>query len=263
MPADTAVRPDTKTLLKATRWSLQYLLDPKRGANRQLPTEGELAAEFPGSNLTTGDIENWLYNEFGSTSLEAIAANQQKLTETIQKIERFENQTTIKEAVVPKITPASRPAPTKATRGKVGALGVLAELESIEPILRKHQQEVAPKLSQSLQSKIEAILPKVTKGLDRNQIATIAQEIATETARESLENVAKIQDLSQINQVLADSLTQSIIAHPQITEVKTSEGKLYEQVFNQTQDIAQANQPDLEKAAVLGEIGRASCRERV
>src|SRR3990167_4485688 len=128
MPADTAVRPDTKTLLKATRWSLQYLLDPKRGFLRKLPTDGELQAEFPDSNLTTRDIENWLYNESGSTSLEAIAANQQKLTETIQKIERFESQTTTAEAVVPKISPASQPTPPKTTKGKWGALGVLAEV---------------------------------------------------------------------------------------------------------------------------------------
>src|SRR3989338_8568509 len=127
MPADTAVRPDTKTLLKAARWSLQYLIDPKRGALRKLPTEVELLAQFPDSNLTTGDIENWLYNEFGSTDLEAIAANQQKLTETIQKIEKFESQTTTAEAVVPKIAP-SGPEVLRAggpqSRPKVSALGV-------------------------------------------------------------------------------------------------------------------------------------------
>jgi len=262
MPADAAVRPDTKTLLKAARWSLQYLIDPKRGALRKLPTEGELLAQFPDSNLTTGDIENWLYNEFGSTSLEAIAANQQKLTETIQKIERFESQATINEAAVPKITP-SGPEALRAgghaltPKPKVSALGVLAELESIEPILAKHRLEATPKLEESLQQKVEAILPKIgARGLDKNQIPQIAKEIAQETARETLENVAKIQDVSQINQVLADSLTQSIIAHPQIAEVKTSEGKLYEQVFNQTQDIVQANHADLEKAAVLGAISQ-------
>src|SRR3972149_4254839 len=183
MPADTATKSDlvtkvdTKTLLKAARWSLAYLLDPKRGANRRLPTDQELQGLFPDSNLTTPDIENWLYNEFGSTNLEAIAQNQQKVAETIQKIERFESQATTAEVVVPKITPVSRPAPPKTTRGKVGALGVLAELETIEPILKKHRQEAAPKISQSLQSKVEAILPKVTKGLEKDQVLQIAREI--------------------------------------------------------------------------------------
>src|SRR3972149_7531943 len=218
----------------------------------------ELVADWEKSNgpgIQEGKLQPQFQEFLYGNPQKKIPSLEEKTIELFRQ--RFpESQTTINEAVVPKIAPASRSAPLKTTRGKVSALGVLAELESIEPILRKHQQEVAPKLSQSLQSKIEAILPKVTKGLDRNQIATIAQEIATETARESLENVAKIQDLSQINQVLADSLTQSIIAHPQITEVKTSEGKLYEQVFNQTQDIAQANQPDLEKTAVLGAISQ-------
>ena len=219
----------------------------------------ELVADWEKSNgpgIQEGKLQPQFQEFLYGNPQKKIPSLEEKTIELFRQ--RFpESQTTINEAVVPKIAPASRSAPLKTTRGKVSALGVLAELESIEPILRKHQQEVAPKLSQSLQQKVEEILPKIgARGLDKNQIPTIAQEIAAETARETLENVAKIQDISQINQVLADSLTQSIIAHPQIAEVKTSEGKLYEQVSNQTQDIAQANQPDLEKTAVLGAISQ-------
>jgi len=148
--------------------------------------------------------------------------------------------------------------PPRKTRGYVSAQGVSAEIETIEPILRKHQQEAALKISQSLQQKVEAILPKVTKNLEKDQIPQVAQEIATETVRETLENLAKIQDLSQVNQVIADSLTQSIIAHPQIPQIKITQEELYAQSFEQTKDTVQANSQNLEKAAVLGSIAQVA-----
>src|SRR3990167_6481712 len=180
----------------------------------------ELVADWEKSNgpgIQEGKLQPQFQEFLYGNPQKKIPSLEEKTIELFRQ--RFpESQTTINEAVVPKIAPASRSAPLKTTRGKVSALGVLAELESIEPILRKHQQEVAPKLSQSLQQKVEEILPKIgARGLDKNQIPTIAQEIAAETARETLENVAKIQDISQINQFISDQVEQTVETQAPLT----------------------------------------------
>src|SRR3972149_10229005 len=238
MPAEAAEQIDAATLKGAVAWSLKYLLDPKRGAGK-LPTIGEIRQQFP-QIISIDQIENWIRNLAGKANIEEVLKDSKKVTEVLTRL--TEESQTAKEpaARVPYSRPVTPP-PAK----KVSALGVLAELEGIEPILKKHRQEAAGKISQSLQSKIEAMLPKIVgKSLEKEQIGQVAQEIATETARETLENVARIQDLSQVNQVFADSLTQSIITHPQIPEIKTTQEELYAQSSAQT-DIVQANLPDL------------------
>ena len=251
MPAEAAEQIDAATLKGAVAWSLKYLLDPKRGAGK-LPTIGEIRQQFP-QIISIDQIENWIRNLAGKADIEEVFKDSQKVTEVLESL--AEESQTAKESTarVSYSRPATRPV-TPSSEKKVSALGVLAELEGIEPILKQHRQEAAGKISQSLQSKIEAMLPKIVgKSLEKEQIGQVAQEIAAETARETLENVARIQDLSQVNQVFADSLTQSIITHPQIPEIKTTQEELYAQSSAQT-DIVQANLPDLEKEAVLGKL---------
>src|SRR3989344_2190583 len=103
------------------------------------------------------------------------------------------------------------------TRGHVSAQGVLAELETIEPALRKHQSEAAARLSQTLTEKVKTVLPTLTRTrLDDATLTKIASEVAQESATDILENIPKIQDFAQAPQVVADSLTQSIVAHPDL-----------------------------------------------
>lgn len=252
MPPETIVKPDAKILFTAIAWALQFLIDPQRGASLNLPQDAELEKQFPKSNLTQDIIKNWLYNEFGETDLAKIAANQKKIQEVLEQIESS-NKSASEGAIVPKIIPSPAPSP------KVSTLGVLAELESIEPILKKHRQETVAKLSGDLNQKVRTILPSLgIKSTNEEEFLKTVAEIAQETAQEVTENVAQIQDPIQINQVIADSLTQSIIAHPQISNLKLKEEKLYAKIFEQTQSIAQTRQQNLEKAAILGQIEKAA-----
>ena len=154
---------------------------------------------------------------------------------------------------------ASQPTIVKSPRetmGHVSALGVLAELETIEPALRKHQQEAAQKLTQTLTEKVKTVLPTLTRTrFDDATLTKIASEVAQESAPEILENVSKIQNFAQAPQVVADSLTQSIVAHPQLDgQLKTGEEKIFEKLTKQAQDVTTTHQQDLSKAAVLGAI---------
>lgn len=146
---------------------------------------------------------------------------------------------------------------------RVSGLGVLAELESIEPILKSHQEEFTPKLAQSLDEEVKSILPAF--GIkDEAKKTEVAAQIAQESAREIYQNAARIQDLSQLNQVVADSLTQSLITHPETAQKAGRQGeeKIYNAFSDKATGIVAKNQQDLEKAAVLGNLAATAKIEK-
>jgi murein DD-endopeptidase MepM/ murein hydrolase activator NlpD len=163
-----------------------------------------------------------------------------------------------------KFEPKTQPSTTKSpieTRGHVSAQGVLAELETIEPALRKHQQEAAQKLTQTLTEKVKTVLPTFTRTrFDDATLTKIATEIATESAPEILENLPKIQDPTQIPQLtsdIADVLAQNIAAHSDLEgKLKTGDEETFNKLTKnkQIQEVAPALKPELEKVAVLAQI---------
>ena len=158
------------------------------------------------------------------------------------------------------------PAPPAAKpRGHVTAEGVFEELSIVRPRLLAHQQTLAPKLIPPLAARIKYILPALGVKFEGSQLNTVSQEIAAETARETLENLGRIQDTAQIPQLVADSLTQSIVTHPainpdlnQIAQEKppksADEEKIYQKVEGDAQQITKEHATDLEQAAVLKNI---------
>src|SRR3989344_9563973 len=158
------------------------------------------------------------------------------------------------------------PAPPAAKpRGHVTAEGVFEELSIVRPRLLAHQQTLAPKLIPPLAARIKYILPALGVKFEGSQLNTVSQEIAAETARETLENLGRIRDTAQIPQVVANSLSQSIVTHPainpdlnQIAQGKppksADEEKIYQKVEGDAQQITKEHATDLEQAAVLKNI---------
>lgn len=238
---------DQGTLIKAINWSLRFFLDPK---NRRVPTEKELEQQFPGSNITQEQVEQELQKLLGVKNLEEVGGNatrakvEEILEKTYQKEEGGERRDQ-KEAKAQEPTHAPTAKP-------VGALGVLAELETIEPFLEKHMQEFQPRLAESLAPQIEKLLPEL--GVKNTPAQTI-EEIATETARQVFEDAAKIKTAPQIDSTVVDSLAQTIITHPQIApQVKAEDAQLLEKTYRQIAQVTEQNRAELEKTAVLASL---------
>lgn len=139
---------------------------------------------------------------------------------------------------------------------QVSALGILAQ---IDIVLQRHRQQFSPQLSSHLSKKVAIILPTLGVKLDNQKLAQISSEISKETTRESLENLGRAQSPDQIQQIITDSLTQSIIAHPQLESVvNMPEEQIYQTAQAQVQDVVKNHQPALEKAAVLTKLSQAA-----
>ena len=154
--------------------------------------------------------------------------------------------------------------PSTPPRGRVTAEGVFAELAVVKPQLEKHQQILASKLIPPLAERAKNIISGLKTDIKSEQtLEQVASEVATETVRQSFENLGKLQDKAQIPQVLADSLTSSIVTHPNVNfdldkviEAKkplpsADEEKIYKKAQKEVAEIAKDQATDLEKAAVL------------
>lgn len=255
MPAPAATV-NQATLLKAIDWSLKYLLDEKRGKGKNLPSSQEIEKQFPNSNITPDLIEFELKNLFNVDSIEKIQIlTREQIQEVVAKIQTPGKEQAAKQARVSFARPTAAPAKS------VSALGVLAELEAIEPILRKHNLETSAKLGQSLKPQVQSLITQLgVKDLPQDQFENLSQGIAQEVARETLENVPKIADLAQIPDVVTDSLVQTLLVDPALAPrlQKLDEVKLVEKAAGIADQISQAHNQDLEKSAVLGSLAEIS-----
>lgn len=243
---------DEKTLRQAVEWAIKYYLDPNRGAGKRLPSLKELQAVYP-QIISIDQIENWLRNISGEKDVNKILEDDQKTKGVLERLEGAQQESKPEVHTAPsQIESVKYPSP----KGKVSGLGVLAELEIIEPLLAKHRQEASQKLSADLRETIKTLLPEIgVKNLKGGQLDQISAEVAQETARQALEDVVKIQSPNDTLIIVSDSLTQSLITHPEVApEIKSTEEKVFETVAERTQGVVSKNQPDLEKAAVLGAL---------
>ncbi len=169
--------------------------------------------------------------------------------------------------------PTSAPTkpPSVQPREQITAEGVFAELAVVKPILAAHQQTLASKLIPPLAERAKNIISGLKTDIRSQQtLEQVSNEVASETAREVFENLGKIQDKAQIPQVLADSLTSSIVTHPNVnpdldvvTDTKkppasADEEKIYEKAAKQVSSITKGYDSDLQKAAVLKNLSNLS-----
>lgn len=256
MPVETAIPLDTATFLKIVAWSIHYLLDPKRGRGKYLPSLKEIQKLFPNFKLTSIEqIENWIYSEFGTTNLEEIAKNQQKITEVFEKIEKPEKEESKKTTVPQNIIQIAKEAEPKGPR--VSALGVLAELEAIEPYLKHHNQELSSRLSESLQPQIKSLIKNLgVKNIPQEQLEQVSQTISQEVARESLDNIPKVISLEQIPDVITDSIYTTLEVEPLTAGLieKTNIRKIISQISPITNQIVEGFGKELETSMVLASI---------
>jgi hypothetical protein len=256
MAAETAGKIDAKTLQEAIAWSLHYLLDPKRGKGVNIPTDDQLEEKFPKSNITRSLIEFELKNLFGVKSVSEIERQEEKVREVIQKEQQ--NPQEVKKAATPLVLP-------KVPGGKrVSGLGVLAELETVEPLLRKHRLQAQENLAQSLDAKVRQILPSLgIKSTNEEQFLKIVNEVARETARQALEDVGRIEVKEQIPEVVADSLTQTIINHPDLeSQISLPPEEVFQKVYKSSEEISRQHEQPLEQAAALGNLAQIAKLEK-
>lgn len=142
----------------------------------------------------------------------------------------------------------AKPAPTY-SKGRVSAEGVFAEIDTI---LANHRQKTQLKIALPLQEKIAQLLP--TLGI-KNVSGETVNELAQETIRQTFEDIHKVQATDQINIIVADSLAQTLITHPEIApQIKAEATEVFQKAFEQTGSVTSQNQQDLEKAAVLANL---------
>ncbi|MCR4324706.1 MAG: hypothetical protein NUV69_03385 [Candidatus Curtissbacteria bacterium] len=242
MPADITAKSYQEVLKEATLLFLNCLRSGTR-----FPTDEELKAQFGDVEINRQSIMVQLENILGTQAVESVN-DPEKIQEAIKKVEG-ENHL---ESQVPHLTPFAHDK-------RIGALGVLAELEEIEPLLKHHTEIIKPELNGALQEKIVALLPTIgVTNLNHEELLKVATEISQESAREIFENLATIQDAAQINQVVADSVTQTILVHPQTQQVKIPEEKLYDMIEKETTVVATNPSLNLEQVAVLGNLEKVA-----
>lgn len=145
--------------------------------------------------------------------------------------------------------PNTKPAPPYA-KGRVSALGVFS---GIDTVLARHRQKTSLAISLPLQGKIRVFLSTLgIKNIPPEKLNQIVAEIAQETIAQTFEDLARVETPEQIIVVLADSLTQAIINHPDLAnQIKVGDNKIFTKIVPQAQEIYTQNQDVLEKAAVL------------
>lgn len=144
--------------------------------------------------------------------------------------------------------------PPQYSQGQVTARGVFAEIDTL---LARHRQKTSLTLDLPLQEKVQSILPTLgIKNIPQEKLNQIASDVAGQTLNQTLEDIAKVQTPEQISLVLADSLTQSIINHPDLAgKIKAEDDtKVFTKIVPHAQEVASQNQDILEKAAVLANL---------
>lgn len=249
MPVKAAEEIDSAAIAKAGAWALQYLLDPKRGAGKRFPTKEEVHAQFPDLKLTSIEqIENWIFQKVGSTNLESISHDPQKIEEVLKETKKQEGQEHKRETILP---PASLPKAATTTL-------VLAEIDTV---LDQHKNQTAQTLTADLTPQVKSFIRAIApKSLSPQQIDQLAEKIAQEVSRETLENMPKVVDMSQAPDVIADSLVSTVLVEPALipNPEKQNVGKLIQKAAPMSSQIAATRQQDLEKVVVLSNISRIS-----
>ncbi|MDO8487149.1 MAG: M23 family metallopeptidase [Candidatus Curtissbacteria bacterium] len=144
-------------------------------------------------------------------------------------------------------------------KNKPGGLAVLAEIEVIEPELKRHRREFSRQFSSSLSPKIPAILSAV--GIENPPSPQVSSNLVTQTVHQSLENVGKIQSTAQLQQVVTDALTQSVISQEGISGGKAAD-QVYEKMQEPAAEVVAENQKGLEEEAVLANIAQIASLQK-
>ncbi|MBI4037510.1 hypothetical protein HY382_00515, partial [Candidatus Curtissbacteria bacterium] len=129
-------------------------------------------------------------------------------------------------------------------------------LRTVRPLIIAAAQELTPKITASIQTLVDKSLPGITKQkFTPEEVKQISAEVTLETVREITENIGAVASHEQIPALIADSITQTLIAHPALEgKVKLPEARIFEKFAPQAVEIATQNQKVLEKAAVLNRI---------
>ena len=254
MPVKAAEEIDRAAIAKAGAWALEYVLDPKRGAGKRFPTKEEVHAQFPDLKLTSIEqVENWVFQKVGSTNLESISHDPQKIEEVLKETKKQEGQEHKRETV---LSPASLSKAASTT----------LVLEEIDTVLGKHKNQTAEMLTADLTPQVKSFITAIApKGLSAQQVDQLTAQIAQEVSRETLENIPKVVDMSQAPDVIADSLVSTVLVEPALipNPQKQNIGKLLEKAAPLASQIATTHQQDLEKVAVLSNISRISQLEKL
>lgn len=161
-------------------------------------------------------------------------------------------QTPKPQYVTGSISGTNTPTIPQPSRGQATAAGILAETNVALEKLQKHQDELEPKLSESLNQQVAAILPQL--GI-KNASPELVARIADNASSYSLGRLVGIQTKEQIGQVLSDSITQAIHVTPEVaSQIKTTEVQTYQKVSPGMENVAQEHSAALEKTAVLANI---------
>lgn len=144
-------------------------------------------------------------------------------------------------------------------KNKPGGLAVLAEIEAIEPKLKKHRQEFAPTFSASVSDIFPAIFSQL--GIKSAPSQQVSQTLATQTVSLSLENIGKVQSTPQLQQLVTDAATQSIIDQKEIARGKTA-AQIYEKAQTPASQVVQENQKGLEEEAILANIAQIASLQK-
>lgn len=129
----------------------------------------------------------------------------------------------------------------------------------VNDALLKQRTFLAPKLSSALDEKTKEVLKTLGfKDIDPVKADHLANEIAQAASADVMENIGRIQDFSASSAVIADSITQGLLAHPltRPQAIKMNEAEIYRKTEKQIGNLLTKFQiqNDLEKAAVLANL---------
>lgn len=151
---------------------------------------------------------------------------------------------------------ANKAAEAAQSRGRETASGVLA---SVDTALENHNQEIETQLTLDLKEQAQQALSTLgIKIKDKKLLEEITARVAKNATVETLDELPKVQDLSQINQVVADNLTQALMNNDALAAdfSNRDSGTTYQKVFEQTKAFTDKNIGSLQKTAVLGNIAQ-------
>ncbi len=144
---------------------------------------------------------------------------------------------------------------------------ISSALKQLRALKEQLQTTLSPKLATAIDEKTKEVVRALGfKDMDPVKVDHLSSEIGREASLDVLDNIGHIQDITASTQVIADSITQALLAHPltRTQAMQMNEAEIFHKAEKQIGSLLNKFQiqSDLEKMAVLSNLASISELEK-